>query len=90
MMIKGFMQLKDVEPGEIVRLKSGTYALITEYVTGTDAVLDSHYNAYISGTGEVLSVLRDEWVAVIDMEALEFNVMDSTGGLEYPTTKQDS
>ena len=66
-MIKGFMRLKDVQPGELVRLKSGTVALISQYLTSEDAV---RFDGFIADTGEALHADVNEWVMVLDLDSM--------------------
>lgn len=79
-MILGYKKLKDCEPGQLVRLWSGSYLLLSEYRSGTRHTLDS----YISGSGEAFAngdAYADEWVAIIDLDWIEVNLEDD---LDYP------
>lgn len=78
-MIAGYVQRKDAKPGTVIRLQNGTYALVTEYHSGGNP----YFDAYIVGTGEAVGthVKGDEWVAVIDMNAVEVELQDD---LTYP------
>lgn len=77
-MIKGFMRLKMVEPGAVIRFRWGGYAVVSEYRDGDDG----HFAMYVNGSGEALHTDGNEWVAVMDMESIEAQL--SFDEYEYP------
>ena len=77
-MIKGFMRLKQVPAGALVRFDWGAYAIVSEYHP-SDA---NHADMFTSGSGEYLHCTGDEWVAVMDMENIEAQL--SFDEFEYP------
>jgi len=76
-MIKGFKKLRLVEPGSLIRFRDGEYALVSEYHTGDKG----HYDTYLYGTGKMCHVDSDEWVAIVDIQAIEVEIFEEA---EYP------
>lgn len=80
--VKGFVQLKHASPGDIVRFENGGYAIVSEY--GYEA--GKGFNMYLDGSGESWGGSNpDEWVAVMDMEAIE-QTLELFDDVQYPAS----
>lgn len=75
-MILGYKKFKDCIPGQFVRLRNGTFMLISEYGHDGKDTFDSYLDS-----GERAHVSPDTWVAIIDLEALEDEIIYD---LDYP------
>ena len=84
MIFKGFKRWVNVQPGELIRTRGGSYAIMSEYRT------NGKPDAHIYGSGEALHLDNNEWVAIIDLEAVEIE----TGLFEllrdYPKSAEDA
>lgn len=75
--IKGYKKLRTVPPGSLIRFRDGEYALVSEYHTSDSG----YHDTYLYGTGEIVHVDGDEWVAIIDLGAIEVEALEEA---EYP------
>lgn len=81
----GFKQLKNCNPGELVRFNNGDHAVISEYRSGNS----TNYDGYLLDSGECLHADPNEWVLVIDLFSLEIE-SGMLDGIEYPPDTKES
>lgn len=79
-MIIGYRKLKHCTAGSLIRLKSGTFVLLSEYRTFNNSN-NGHFDGYILESGEAFHGKPDEWVAIIGLGQLEADIREE---LEYP------
>lgn len=78
--LKGYKKLKDIEPGSLIRTRSGSYAVVSEYRTGNSGK-NSYFDSYLLESGEYLLMNGDEWVAIIDLDFIEVEAVEEA---DYP------
>jgi len=76
--IVGYKRLKNCKPGSLIRLKSGDYAVVSEYRSNENSM---RYDAYLIGSGEYLHSDGDEWVIIADIRLIEVEIAEE---VEYP------